>query len=31
MPGASDATRRAMIVNANWVADPAGGDWKFEL
>lgn len=31
MPGASDATRRVTILNANWVADPDGGDGKFEL
>ncbi|MEV4624651.1 hypothetical protein AB0J74_38830 [Asanoa sp. NPDC049573] len=31
MPGASEATRRVTILNANWVADTDGGDGQFEL
>lgn len=31
MPGASEATQRVKILNANWVPDPDGGDRRFEL
>jgi hypothetical protein len=31
MPGASGATLRVKILNANWVPDPDGGDGRFEL
>lgn len=31
MPGASEATQRVKILNANWMPDPDGGDGRFEL
>jgi len=31
MPGASVATQRVTVLNANWVPDPDGGDGRFEL
>jgi len=31
MPGASEQTRRVMIVNANWVAGPDGDHGRFEV
>ena len=31
MPGASAATRRVKIVNANWTAPAEDGDGRFEL
>jgi hypothetical protein len=31
MPGASTATRRVRIVNANWTAPAEYGDGRFEL
>jgi hypothetical protein len=31
MPGASEQTRRAKIVNANWVAGVDGDDGRFEV
>jgi hypothetical protein len=31
MPGASAATRRVTVLNANWAPDPDGGDGRFEL
>jgi hypothetical protein len=31
MPGASEQTRHVKNVNANWRADPEGGDGRFEL
>jgi hypothetical protein len=31
MPGASEATRRVKILNANWTPTPDGGDGRFEL
>ncbi len=31
MPGASEQTRRAKIVNANWIAGADGDDGSFEV
>lgn len=31
MPGASDATQRVKILNANWTPGPDGTDGRFEL
>src|SRR6185437_11891113 len=31
MPGASQATQRVTILNANWVPGDEGGDGQFEL
>jgi len=31
MPGASAATRRVKVLNANWTPSPSGGDGDFEL
>jgi hypothetical protein len=31
MPGASEQTRPVKVLNANWVAGPAGSDGRFEL
>jgi len=31
MPGASEATQRVKILNANWAPDGGGGDGRFEL
>jgi hypothetical protein len=31
MPGASAQTQPVKIINANWVAGPAGDDGRFEI
>jgi hypothetical protein len=31
MPGASEATKRVTVLNANWVAGNDGGDGQFQL
>jgi hypothetical protein len=31
MPGASEATQRVSVLNANWVPDTDGGDGQFQL
>lgn len=31
MPGASELTQQVKILNANWIAGPAGDDGRFEI
>jgi hypothetical protein len=31
MPGASEATQRVKVLNANWAPGPDGDDGRFEL
>lgn len=31
MPGASEATKRVTVLNANWVPSADGGDGQFQL
>ena len=31
MPGASKATRRVKVINANWTPPANGGDGRFDL